>query len=95
MANSFSFGDITVIVHNINFKCGNHTYGSFTIYKYYIKTFHFKYKLKHINFVITVEKLDIYIILVKPITSSGVICVHKEYNLNKYLIICRKDTLVI
>lgn len=29
----------------------------------------------------------------KPITSSGVICVHKESHLNKYLIICRKDTL--
>jgi ADP-ribose pyrophosphatase YjhB (NUDIX family) len=29
----------------------------------------------------------------KPITSSGIICVNKNKNKNKYLIICRKDTL--
>ena len=29
----------------------------------------------------------------KPITSSGVICFQKNKNTNKYLIICRKDTL--
>jgi len=29
----------------------------------------------------------------KPITSSGIICINTFTNINKYLIICRKDTL--
>jgi len=29
----------------------------------------------------------------KPITSSGIICIKKQSTINKYLIICRKDTL--